>query len=267
MPSDAQGDSPPCGPAIHSPSNNELQNGSTGASDVNRFGGKAMDAPSSRYYRIDPAEQSGTPAQPVDPVVHLIDDDPEIRTALGRVLVQEGIRVREYDSPTDLLAAFDPHLPGCLVIDLELPEMSGLELHQRLVSRGCQSPFLIISGHGEVPDACEAFRKGAVDFISKPFTWDFFVGRVREALRKDHQSRVQRQRREDVARRIDRLTDREREVLNLVLQGRLTKQIARELNIAIKTVESHRSNITKKLGYESVLKMVSVLSQHDRIAG
>jgi two-component system, LuxR family, response regulator FixJ len=194
--------------------------------------------------------------------VILVDDDQSVRESLEWMLREEQLRVDAYPSPKNLLLEYDADKPGCLVLDLRLPEMSGIELHDQLVERGCRHPFIIMTGHGEVLDATQAMRSGAVDFIEKPLDRKLFLARVYEALERDKLQRSEHLRRRDLEFRLTKLTPREREVLTLVVEGLLTKQIAGQLGISIKTVEVHRSNITKKMGVESVVQLVRLCSDH-----
>ncbi len=192
--------------------------------------------------------------------VYLVDDDHAVRKSLVWMLNQEGIQVEPYASPRDLLNAYDPAATGCLVLDQRLPEMSGLELRARLAERGCQLPFIMITAYGEITDATQAMRMGAIDFIEKPFPPELFLKRIRQALDED----AERCRRQTDAgsfeSRLMSLTPRQREVLDLVVSGKMTKQIAIELDISVKTVEVHRRNLKKKLHADSVAHLVRMVT-------
>ena len=192
----------------------------------------------------------------------LVEDDEEMRSSLQWMLNAEGIKVSSYATPAELLNDFDPEQPGCLVLDLKLPGMSGMALREQLVHRGCYHPFIIITGHGNVTNAVNAMRQGAVHFLQKPFDHDSLLNCVKEAFAKDEQSRKEKAALNELEVLMSSLTRREREVLELVVDGRLTKQIANDLGISSKTVEVHRSNITKKFGVESVAQLVQMVAQY-----
>lgn len=192
----------------------------------------------------------------LDPTVFVIEDDADMRRSLERYLQSEGLKVDSYESPRHFLQAFSPSVPGCLVIDLRLPGMSGLELYDTLRSLGCDLPFIMITGHGEVPCTVEAIQYGALDFIEKPFPCERLLRRIRQAIELNTQSRRERAARAGIESRLESLTAREREILDYVLAGRLSKEIARELGISIKTVEVHRSKLMRKMKAESVHELV-----------
>lgn len=196
------------------------------------------------------------------PTVFLVEDNPADLNFLTHMLQRERIWVEGYASANDLLRVYDPSRLGCLVLDLHLPEMTGWELRGRLAQLGCQLPFIIITSRGEIPDATDAIRRGAVDFLEKPIGREVFLRRVWQALAEDEQRRCDEARRAEVQARYDSLTRREREVLEAVIAGNLSKQIARQLGITIKTVEAHRSNIIKKMQVDSVVQLVRVITEH-----
>ncbi|MDP6554145.1 MAG: response regulator [Pirellulaceae bacterium] len=194
--------------------------------------------------------------------VFLVDDDDGVRQSLEFILANVGEPVVSFSSPADLLANYDVDRPGCLVLDLKLPQMDGLELWSELRKRGGYHPCIIITGHGTVSDAVEAFRSGAVDFLEKPFHHEVLVERVRAALEYDKEQRASRLRHDALQSKLSQLTPRERQVLDLVLDGKLSKQIARELNITTKTVEVHRSNVTRKMEVGSVAQLFKQMNDH-----
>jgi len=195
-----------------------------------------------------------------EPAIFLVDDDEGMRQSLEFILANVGASVVSHSSPAGLLAEYDVNRPGCLVLDLQLPQMSGMELWSRLRSRGGHHPCIIITGHGSIPEAVEAIQEGAVDFLEKPFQQDKLVDCVRSALAEDKRAREIRVRHEALERLLSTLTPRERQVLDLVLDGLLSKQIARELGITAKTVEVHRSNVTRKMGVSSVAQLFKVMN-------
>jgi FixJ family two-component response regulator len=198
----------------------------------------------------------------------VVEDDRELRTSLVWMLRSNGYQAEGYETAEEILAAYDPERPGCLLLDLELPCKSGLELIEELQSRGFCHPFLIISGHSAVTEAVTAMHRGAVDFLEKPFEHARLLDAVREAVQRDAESRRRRAEMQSIAERVQSLTQREREVLWLVVSGKLTKQIAKQLGISTKTVEVHRSHITRKMHVESVAQLVAIMTnysvlQHD----
>ena len=200
---------------------------------------------------------------PTTPTVFLVEDNQSVREPLVGLLRDHGFLVADYASPVEVLEGCDPARPGCLVLDLPLLEMDGLELLEMLKRKGCRQPFLVISGHPAVAQAVESIRKGAVDFLKKPFDCRRFLACVRTAIQHDTQQRRRRAEREAVQARVDSLTPREREVMNLVMQGVLTKQIARQLGMRPKTVEVHRSRIVKKMQVKSVAQLVRLASSQE----
>jgi len=175
------------------------------------------------------------------------------------MLERANIPCEEFECATDFIKAYDSNRQGCLVFDLQLPDMTGLQLHSLLMERGCKMPFLIISGRGSIVDATNALRDGAIDFLQKPFPPGLFLDRVREAFRKDSMQREKWIQLEKTRILLATLTTRQQLVLNLILDGRLTKQIANQLDISVKTVESHRSQIAKKLGVDSAVELVKMV--------
>lgn len=195
-------------------------------------------------------------------VVYIVDDDEQARRSLSFLLNSANILTREFASPSECLENFEEAEPSCLVVDFQLPEMSGLELIREVRERGSMVPFVMATGHGTKPLLIQALRLGAVNVIEKPFRPDELI-EVLESIRKTIlQSEAQRQvdlEASDLSQRLESLTARETEVLDMVVNGDLTKQIAKQLGISQKTVEVHRSNITKKLGVQSVAQLVKLV--------
>jgi two-component system response regulator FixJ len=197
--------------------------------------------------------------------VFLVDDDKAVRDSVTRTLTLDGLDVEAFGHPSELLNAYDPSKPGCLLFDLRLPQMNVLELYAELLKLGCQHPFIIITGHGSVAHATAAMREGAVDFLEKPFDRQCLLDRIYEAFRRDANHREKRSQQESIRARIDLLTPREREIMELVVDGRPTKQIARKLGIASKTVEVHRHRITQKMQTESVAQLVRMMMGYSMV--
>jgi FixJ family two-component response regulator len=191
-----------------------------------------------------------------EPVVYVVDDDASIRELIAWLMKREAIRVETFANARDFLAAWRDQGPGCLVLDLYMPGMSGLELQQYLIDHGVSIPMIFLSGRADVPNAVHAVKSGAVDFIEKPFDYRRIVEVVRESLRRDAEARPQRERGREAARRLATLSQREREVLERVCAGRTNREIAEDLAISIKTVEAHRSHIMEKLEVGSLAELV-----------
>lgn len=195
--------------------------------------------------------------------VHVVDDDEAMRDSMTWLLEGEGYQVRCYDSAAAFLAAWHPGLCGCLVLDVRMPEMSGLELHEKLDDLGSTLPIIFVTGHGDVPMAVGALQRGACDFIEKPFHDADLLARIRRALELDQQLSERRLRDSAISHRLQLLTQREREVMDLVVAGKLNKQIADELDISMKTVEAHRARVMEKMGVRTLAELVkAVMSVH-----
>ena len=195
---------------------------------------------------------------PPEPTVFVVDDDRAMRESLSWLLDSVGLRVRSYATAADFLAEHDPAQPGCLVLDVRMPGMSGLDLQAELARRGVELPTIVITGHAEVSMAVRAVKAGAIDFIEKPFSDQLLLDRVRQALEIDLEAREVRRRREDARRRLATLTTREREVLNLVVAGKANKEIASALGVSPKTVEVHRAHVMSKMCVDSLAELIRV---------
>ncbi|MFP4145001.1 MAG: response regulator FixJ [Phycisphaeraceae bacterium] len=190
-------------------------------------------------------------------VVAVIDDDRAVRDSLQWLLESGGLQIRAFATAQDFLAALEGgHRPGAALVDVRLPGMSGLDLQQRLNEMGLCLPVVIITGHGDVPVAVRAMKAGAVDFIEKPFNDQVLLDRVQEALEQGHRLRQEEADLQAIMQRIERLTPREREVMELVVQGWLNKQIAAELGLSPKTVEVHRAHVMEKMEADSLARLV-----------
>ncbi|MEX0642118.1 MAG: response regulator [Pirellulales bacterium] len=195
----------------------------------------------------------------VEPTVYVIDDDQDVREAIEWTAKTVGLNVASFASPSDFFAAFEPESPGCIVIDLRLPEMSGLQLQAQLAQRGSMHPFIVISGHGDVPIAVEAMRQGAMDFLEKPYPRQRLLDAIQAALGADAKLREEMREEKRVAAKLALLTARERQILDFVSSGLLTKQIAAELGLSPKTVEVHRSRIMSNLDVDSIVQLTKLL--------
>ena len=195
---------------------------------------------------------------PPEPTVFVVDDDRAMRESLSWLLDSVGLRVRSYATAADFLAEHDPAQPGCLVLDVRMPGMSGLDLQAELARRGVELPTIVITGHAEVSMAVRAVKAGAIDFIEKPFSDQLLLDRVRQALEIDLEAREVRRRREDARRRLATLTAREREVLDLVVAGKANKEIASALGVSPKTVEVHRAHVMSKMCVDSLAELIRI---------
>ena len=191
-----------------------------------------------------------------EPTVFVVDDDRAMRDSLSWLLDSVGLRVRSYATAAEFLADHDPAQPGCLVLDVRMPGMSGLDLQAELARRGVELPTIVITGHAEVSMAVRAVKAGALDFIEKPFSDQLLLDRVRQALEIDLEVREVRRRREDALRRLATLTAREREVLDLVVAGKANKEIASALGVSPKTVEVHRAHVMSKMCVDSLAELI-----------
>jgi FixJ family two-component response regulator len=192
------------------------------------------------------------------PVVYLVDDDPSVLKAVTRLLQVEGFTAKPYSSPQAFLDDFDPNVPGCIVMDLSMPEINGLDLQNHLAIYGHARPIVFITGHGDIPSSVKAMKAGAIDFLTKPFSPHDLLGAVRRAIERDEQVRLSRNERVQVETRLASLTSRERQVFDRVVKGRLNKQIAGELGIVEKTVKVHRGRVMKKMKAESLAALVQL---------
>ena len=197
-----------------------------------------------------------TSASDATPTVFIVDDDAAIRHAMRALLDSVNLPCEIFASADEFLDKVADRRPGCLVLDIRMPGLGGLELQQELNRRGNRTPIIFITGHGDVPMAVEAMQNGALDFIQKPFRDQDLLDRVTDALKTDRQRRDEEQHQSDVAGRIDTLTNREREVFDLVVTGKPNKVIAYELGVSQRTVEIHRSRVMEKMQARSLADLV-----------
>ena len=191
--------------------------------------------------------------------VFVVDDDLEVREALQLLLESVGLEVELYGSGQEYLDRADFSRPGCLILDIRMPGMSGLELQARLAAESIHPPIIIITGHGDVPMAVRAVQAGAVDFIEKPFNDQALLDSVHRAIERDAEQRGQASRLADIQARFDRLTPREREVLELVIAGKRNKVIAADLGVSQSTVEAHRAKVMEKMEARSLSDLMRMM--------
>ncbi len=190
--------------------------------------------------------------------VFLVDDDPAVRNALECLMDAAQLRYRSFDTAEAFLDACDPDQPGCLVLDIRMPGISGLQLQEALTDRNIILPVIFLTGHGNVAMSAQAFRRGAVDFLEKPFNENILLDRIVEAIRTDQANRAALATRQDARTRLASLTPRETEIMQLVVTGRTNKEIAAQLNLSYRTVETHRSRIMDKTGAGSLADLISL---------
>ena len=188
--------------------------------------------------------------------VFVVDDDAAVRKALTRLLRASGREVRAFASPREFLGGHDPAEPGCLVLDVVLPEQSGLDFQLELAASGSKRPVVFISGQGDIPTSVRAMKAGAVDFLTKPFDEGQLLAAVQTAMDRDARAREGQAERRRVEDRLAKLTSREREVLEHVVAGQLNKHIAARLGTVEKTVKVHRGRIMRKMGAASLVELV-----------
>ncbi len=193
------------------------------------------------------------------PTIFVVDDDAAVRDALKLLLRSVGHAVETFGSAQEFLDAYGEDRAGCLVLDIRMPGMSGLELQQKLNEQHSILPIIFITGHGDVPMAVEAMQAGAVDFIQKPFRDQDLIDRINQALEKDSSNRAALGERNDIRRRLETLTPREREVLDLVVHGKANKVIAGDLKLSQRTVEIHRARVMEKMQASSLAHLVRMV--------
>ena len=196
--------------------------------------------------------------------VYIVEDDEAVRDSLSLLLQSEGLPVIAYDRASRFLEDWQPDMAGCVVLDIRMPEMDGMELQEALVERGSDLPIIFVTGHGDVPLAVEAMRKGAVDFIEKPYHEEQLLEKIRNALSENAEHSQVREEKQVILERLGELTPREREIMDRMIAGQANKVIAIELNISQRTVEIHRSRVMHKMGTHSLAQLVRmVLSVQD----
>jgi len=190
------------------------------------------------------------------PTVFVVDDDQAMRSSLKWLIESIGMQVKTYGSADEFLSSYFPGRVGCLLLDVRMPGMSGLELQAHLARKDSRLPVIIITGHGDVSMAVKAMKSGAVDFIEKPFHDEELLTSIRNALKFDEKRRALQSRRAEIAVRLAELTPREHEVMEMVTEGRANKEIATVLRVSAKTVEAHRARVMDKMGASSLAELV-----------
>lgn len=193
-----------------------------------------------------------------DLTVFIIDDDPSVRDALGLLLSVRGYRTALFANAEDFLSAVQANWAGCLLLDIRMPGMDGLTLQKRLMELGCTLPVIVMTGHGNVDSARQAFRARAIDFLEKPLDDEKMINAIEESFSRESSAQKSRLRTEQLTRLLQELTPREREVMRLVVEGLHNREIADELGISVRTVEVHKSRLMAKLGVDNVADLVRV---------
>jgi len=194
-----------------------------------------------------------------DPWVYIVDDDDVVRESLVWLVESAGRRAVPYSSPIDFLQALNPDTPGCLILDIRMPRMTGFDVQDVLVQRETPLPIIFITGHGGVPMSVRAMKNGAFDFIEKPYSYQQMLGAIEEALRRGVQLFQQARKRAMAKGRLALLSPREWEVLDKMVDGKPIKLIAYDLGISVKTVDVHRTNIREKLGADSIAQIIRMV--------
>jgi len=200
-----------------------------------------------------------------DAVVYVVDDDFAVCDSLALLIESTGQTVRSFESAKAFLNNYDPGYPGCLLLDVRMPSMNGLELQEELLKRAISIPIIFISGHAGIPDSAKAFRTGAVDFLEKPFDNEILLERIEESIKIDIASREQLNQNREILKRFEHLTAREKEVLKLVVNGYSSKEAAIILDISNRTVETHRYHVMEKMRAESLAELIVMATQCDRL--
>ena len=190
------------------------------------------------------------------PTVFMVDDDQAVRESVQFLLDSVGLSMQGFSSGEEFLAVWSPAMRGCLLLDVRMPKMSGLELQEKLRTLEAMLPVIILTGHADVPMAVRAMRAGAFDFIEKPCNDQLLVERIQQAIAHDSTSRIDDVRVTDIKARLATLSDREREVMELVVAGMLNKEIAKALTLSIKTVEVHRAHVMEKMAVSCLADLV-----------
>src|SRR6266478_9762881 len=193
-----------------------------------------------------------------DAIVFVVDDDPSVRRSTERLLRSAGLRVQTFSSAREFLNSHRPEGPACLVLDVRMPGLSGMELQRELAQSGIHIPIIFITAHGDIPMSVRAMKAGAVEFFTKPFRSRALLDAVRAAIERDLSAHKARSETGELRQRYEQLTPREREVMALVVAGQLNKQVASELSTTERTIKFHRAHIMQKMGVESLADLVRI---------
>lgn len=193
---------------------------------------------------------------PTLPTVFIVDDEPAVLKSLSRLMRSARLAALTFSSPQEFLDRHDPQVPGCLILDVAMPGLDGLQLQQALIAKGSEIPIIFLTGRGDIPMSVRAMKRGAVDFLTKPVDDEDLLEAIRDAIEKDRVNRPAIAERNAIRQRLATLTPREREVLEHVLAGQLNKQIAGDLDIVEKTIKVHRGRVMEKMGVRSVAELV-----------
>ena len=199
-----------------------------------------------------------------EPTVFLVDDEASVLKALSRLLRSAGLNVETFRSPQEFLQRHDPHAPGCLVLDVAMPGLNGLDLQRALAAKGTELPIIFLTGRGDIPMSVAAMKQGAVDFLTKPTNDEDLLAAIRAGIKKDRANRHAKAERSRIQQQLATLTPREREVLRYIIAGRPNKQVASDLGIVEKTVKVHRARILKKMKVRSLAELVR-MAEHSGI--
>lgn len=194
-----------------------------------------------------------------NPVVHIVDDDASVRKSLRWLIESVGLQVGCYESASTFLDAFNRDIPGCLILDVRMPGISGLDLQESMITQSMTLPVIIVTGHADVPMAIRAMKNGAFDFIEKPYNDQYLLDRVQEAIRQNTASHTEDVLQQDTQDKIDSLTKREKEVMDLVTEGLSNKKVASHLQLSVKTIETHRANVMFKMQADSLPALIKLV--------
>ncbi len=194
-------------------------------------------------------------------LVYLVDDEFAVRDSLTLLIESTGQSIRSFDCAADFLQSYNPALPGCLLLDVRMPIMDGLELQEELTKRDISIPIIFISGNADIPDSARAFRAGAVDFLEKPFDSEVLLARIAEAIKKDIEHRRKLVEKRKLQERLNYLTEREKEVLCLIVSSYSNKEAAKALDISKRTIDIHRAHIMEKMQAENIAELIMMAMQ------
>lgn len=196
-------------------------------------------------------------------VVYLVDDEFSVRDSMTVLLESTDRVIKSFASAQAFLNAYDSEKPGCLILDIRMPDMDGLELQQALLKRDINIPIIFISGNADIPDSAKAFRAGALDFLEKPFDNQVLLERIDEAIKKDIDTRNNLAKKQHIQQRLESLTPRETEVLQLIVNSHSNKEAAKLLHISHRTIEAHRNKVMEKMQAQDITALVNMLSKYD----